>query len=241
MKNITIFLIATIAIVSACNPENNNGDENLEYLKQRIHCSNYIMDFDDSSEKVGFDRDGVISINEVHFSANNKNMYYEYLVEDESKVVESLVSLIDHEGGNLASKKVNMTNSKDYALLAYGVMGKTDVFAPGFAALELNTELDENGLSYVRFAHFNPKYDRVKIEVGESEFVLQFGEVSEQVSFTDPSLFTFDAYGSVNDNFIAIHSMNGYDYTLQNNHIFIFSLDSQAGGDNMVYKMQEVE
>ena len=241
MKNVSMFLIAIIAIVSSCTPESNNGDENLDYLKQRIHCSNYMMDFDDSSEKVGFDRDGVTSIGEVHFSANNKNMYYEYLVEKEFELVESTVSLLNQEGGVLATKKISMNNSKEYALFAYGVMEKADVFAPDFVALELNTELGESGVSYVRFAHFNPNYERLKIEVGESELVIPFGEVSEQVSFTNPSEFAFDAYGSVNDNYVPIHSMDGYGYTLQNNHIFIFSLESQAGGDNMVYKMQEVE
>ncbi|HZJ74491.1 MAG TPA: hypothetical protein VFC87_06775 [Perlabentimonas sp.] len=243
MKKAKILLIAILAIVSACTIESTdvNEDGNLEYLKQRIYCSNYMMDFIDSSENVGFDRDGVISVDEVHFSANNKNMYYEYLAENEFEVVESLILLLDHEGGELASKTLSMANNEEYALFAYGAMGQTGDFAPNFAALKFDTELDENGESSIRFAHFNPNYDSIKVKVGEEEFVLEFGEVSEQVSFIDPSAFAYDVYGRVNNNYVAMHSMNGYNYTKQNNHIFIFSLEGQAGGDNMVYKLQEIQ
>lgn len=233
-------LISFLALVSCDVDDSLNPSDEEATSKQRIRLTNYLHDFSDQAEKVGFTRDESVTVNGVHFSANQMNMYYEYNTKDSLLKVNSNIQLLDENGNLLSEQTYEMVNNKEYTFFACGVLGETEWFKPAISIVESDIHLASDGLSHVRFAHFNPSYDSIKVVVGEQIIPMKFGEISEYLAYDYNKRFEYMVDGKVDGSFVSVHGIASINYNAQNNHVMIITKMGQGYDENGIFHHTEI-
>lgn len=240
MKNYSFIIFSAIILMIAGCSIGDNLSPDKETSKQKIRLTNYLHDFTDKNEKVGFSRDGKNTVDGVHFSANQIDMYCNYNPNDSLLEVSSNVQMFDASGNLLSEKTQKLVNEKEYTFFAYGVIGETGWFKPSFTVVESDNERAADGNSHVRFAHFNPSYESIKVMVEGQIIPLEFGEISQIVEYDYNNGLNFTVDGKVNGNFVNVHGAGTLNYNGQTNYVLIITKMGQGEDENGVFHHSEI-